>query len=62
MSARATALLAPVLLRALEAYETDRIDFAEAYLVALAEAGGVKQIASFDTSIDRIPTVTRREP
>lgn len=53
---------AALLLRALEVYETDRVDFAEAYLVALAEASGVGQIASFDRSIDRIASVTRREP
>ena len=51
-----------VLLRALEVYERDRIDFAEAYLVAQAEATGVGEILSFDRSIDGINTVTRREP
>ena len=30
-----------LLLRAIEVYETDRIDFAEAYLVACAESTGV---------------------
>ena len=50
------------LLRALEVYELDRLDFAEAYLVAQAEATGVNEILSFDRSIDRIGTVTRREP
>lgn len=53
---------AALLLRALEVYETDRIDFAEAYLVALAEASGVGAIASFDRSIDKIASVSRREP
>jgi len=53
---------APLLLRALEVYEVDRIDFAEAYLVASAEATGVETIASFDRSIDRVPTVRRIEP
>ena len=51
-----------VLLRALEVYERDRIDFAESYLVAQAEATGVREVLSFDRSIDRIKTVTRREP
>jgi predicted nucleic-acid-binding protein len=50
------------LLRALEIYELDRVDFAEAYLVAQAEATGVGEILSFDRSIDRIKSVTRREP
>ena len=53
---------APLLLRALELYEVDRIDFAEAYLVASAEATGVETIASFDRSVDRVPTVRRVEP
>jgi predicted nucleic-acid-binding protein len=50
------------LLRALEVYELERLDFAEAYLVAQAEATDVKEILSFDRSIDRIGSVTRREP
>lgn len=50
------------LLRALEIYEVHRLDFAEAYLVAQAEATGVDTILSFDRSIDRISTVTRHEP
>jgi predicted nucleic-acid-binding protein len=51
-----------VLLRALEVYELDRLDFAEAYLVALAESTGVGEIVSFDRSIDRVASVSRREP
>jgi predicted nucleic-acid-binding protein len=50
------------LLRALEVYEVDRLDFAEAYLVAQAEATGVGMVLSFDQSIDRVTTVMRREP
>jgi predicted nucleic acid-binding protein len=53
---------APLLLRALEVYEIDRLDFAEAYLIACAEATGVGAILSFDRSIDRLDTVTRIEP
>jgi predicted nucleic acid-binding protein len=49
-------------LRAIEVYETDRIDFAEAYLVACAESTGISTIASFDRSIDRINTIERIEP
>lgn len=51
-----------LLLRAVEVYETDRIDFAEAYLVACAETTGVGTVASFDRSIDRINTIQRIEP
>jgi predicted nucleic-acid-binding protein len=53
---------AALLLRALEVYELDRIDFAEAYLVACAESSGVNRIASFDRSIDRVGTIERIEP
>jgi len=53
---------AALLLRALEVYETERIDFAEAYLVASAESTGVGTIASFDRPIDRVKTVQRVEP
>jgi predicted nucleic acid-binding protein len=51
-----------LLLRAAEVYETDRIDFAEAYLVACAESTGVGRIASFDRSLDRVHTIERVEP
>lgn len=51
-----------LLLRAVEIYETDRIDFAEAYLVACAESTGIGRVASFDRSIDRVGTVERIEP
>lgn len=50
------------LLRAVEIYETHRVDFAEAYLVATAEATGINEIASFDKSIDKVPTVKRIQP
>lgn len=51
-----------LLRRATEVYEVDRLDFAEAYLVACAESTGVNRIASFDQSIDRVGTVARVEP
>jgi predicted nucleic acid-binding protein len=50
------------LLRAVEVYETDRLDFAEAYLVACAETTEVGRVASFDRAVDRIDTVERVEP
>jgi len=53
---------AAMLLRALEVYEVDRLDFAEAYLVASAERNGVGRVASFDPAIDRVATVERVEP
>ena len=51
-----------LLLRAIEVYELDRIDFAEAYLVACAESSDVNRVASFDKSIDRVGTVERVQP
>jgi len=51
-----------LLLRSLEVYEVDRLDFAEAYLVAAAELTGAESIASFDKAIDRVPSVERLAP
>ena len=53
---------APRLHRSIEIYEHDRLDFAEAYLVASAESSGVGAVASFDRSIDRVGMVERIEP
>lgn len=52
----------PLLLRALEVYERHRLDLAEAYLVACAEASGLAAVVSFDRTIDRVGSVTRIEP
>lgn len=51
-----------LLLRAVEVYETARLDFAEAHLVACAESTGIFRVASFDKTIDRVGTVIRVEP
>jgi predicted nucleic-acid-binding protein len=51
-----------LLLRSLELYETARLDFAEAYLLASAEATGVNAVISFDRAIDRVATAERIEP
>lgn len=51
-----------LLLRAVEVDETDRLDFAETYLVACAESTQVGRIASFDRSIDRVDTIEWIEP
>jgi predicted nucleic-acid-binding protein len=45
-----------MLLRALEVYEIERLGFAEAYLIAMAEATGVDAVMSFDRTIDRVDT------
>ncbi len=51
-----------LLLRAVELYETRGLDFAEAYLVSLAEITNVNRVASFDRQIDRVKGITRVEP
>jgi predicted nucleic-acid-binding protein len=51
-----------LVLRALDVYEVDRLDFADAYLVASAEISGVGCVASFDRAIDRVRSVERLEP
>jgi predicted nucleic-acid-binding protein len=51
-----------LLQRAIEVYEVNRLDFADAYLVASAERSGVGVVASFDRGIDRVGTVRREEP
>ena len=51
-----------MLLRTLALYQVERLDFADAYLVAVAESTGIGAVASFDRTIDRVGTVTRIEP
>ncbi|MGH2732053.1 MAG: PIN domain-containing protein [Actinomycetota bacterium] len=51
-----------LLLRSLDLYEGDRLDFAEAYLAAMAELSGVATVASFDRALDRVASVRRMEP
>lgn len=53
---------AELLLRAVEVYESDRLDFAEAYLVASAERSGVRAVASFDKAIRRVSSVELIQP
>lgn len=48
-----------VLLRALELFGENRLGFADAYLVAIAEHTGVGAVASFDEGIDHVKTVRR---
>lgn len=51
-----------LLLRALEVFELERLDFADAYLIACAELTEIGAVASFDKGIDRVPTVERVTP
>ena len=60
---RAVGVVDPLLLlRAVELYEVESIDFADAYLVACAESAGVADIVSFDRDFDRLQSVNRIEP
>jgi predicted nucleic-acid-binding protein len=52
----------PVLLRSLEVYEQDRLHFAEAQLVAVAEASGIGRVLSFDKGLKRATSIEWREP
>ncbi|MFP3907617.1 MAG: PIN domain-containing protein [Acidimicrobiales bacterium] len=51
-----------LMLRTVELFELERMDFADAYLVANAETTGVDRVASFDRDLDRIPGIDRVEP
>lgn len=51
-----------VLWRALEVYDTDRLDFAEVCLLAAAGATGVGAVRTVDRAADRVDGVTRIEP
>lgn len=51
-----------LLIRAIEIYETHRIGFPDAYLIASAEFSGVGKVASFDKGIDKVGTIVRVEP
>lgn len=49
------------LLRAIELFERDRLDFADAYLVACAERAPHRTVVSFDRRIGRVDTIERVE-
>jgi predicted nucleic acid-binding protein len=51
-----------LLLRALELYERESLDFVAAYLAASAERSGVGTVASFYRSLGRIDSVELVEP
>ncbi|MEA2025412.1 MAG: PIN domain-containing protein, partial [Chloroflexota bacterium] len=51
-----------LLYRTIEVFEVHRLDFADAYLIACAEASGVGAVASFDRDLDGVGTVECIEP
>ena len=51
-----------LLLRALELYEREKLDFVTSYLAARAERSGVGAVASFYHSLERIESVELVEP
>jgi len=48
-----------LLVRALDLYVAKRIDYADAYVAAVAELSGIRLVASFDRALDRVPTIER---
>lgn len=56
------AAAAELLQRAVELYDVSRLDFAGAYLIAVAERTGVGVVAPFNHAIDGVGTVRRHEP
>lgn len=60
---RATRVVDVALLhRAVELYDVEGLDFADAYVVATAERTGVGVVVSFDRGIDRVGTIRREKP
>lgn len=53
---------APLILAALELFESRDVSFIDAYHAALLPARGITGIYSYDTDFDRLPGITRREP
>ena len=51
-----------IVLRALELYEAQNVDFEDALAVAHMEQLGIEEIISYDRDFDRFPQVTRVEP
>jgi predicted nucleic acid-binding protein len=47
---------------ALDLYARGRLSYADAYHVILAASLEISEIVSFDTDLDRVPSVTRIEP
>jgi predicted nucleic-acid-binding protein len=53
---------AVALLRALELYEDQRLHFAEAHLVAQAEATDARRVLSFDRALARATSIDWHQP
>ena len=51
-----------VVLRALDVYESTRLDFGDAMIVASAVASGSHAVYSYDRHFDRFPDIERIEP
>ena len=53
----------PLVSRALEFYETHRIDFIDGYIAAVMEKQGIKELYSFDRKhVSRLKGIMRKEP
>lgn len=52
----------PVIVKALFYYQQFNIDYIDAYLAAYTEENGMKELISFDKSLDKITAIKRVEP
>lgn len=51
-----------LLMRTIDLYDHQRLDFADAYIVACAEQSDSPNVATFDKAIGKVPTVTHIAP
>lgn len=49
-------------LRALELYASNNLDFGDTLIAASMEQEGARILYSYDADFDRLPGITRREP
>lgn len=53
---------APLMLAAVNLYESSAMSFIDAYHAIVLPARGISELYSYDTDFDHIPGITRREP
>ena len=53
---------APLILAALDLFESKSISFIDAYHAVTLPSRGITEFYSYDTDFDQIPGITRREP
>lgn len=53
---------APLILAALDLFQSKPLSFIDAYHAVLLPARGITEFCSYDSDFDQVPSVTRREP